>query len=87
MLQTEHFNRCIQTLDASFALLKRAKPGSVEYEVYRNATSRALSLSSKRGANSLESTSGNFRFARRGGQALLQGRAAPCRETRPAHAR
>lgn len=38
MLQTAHFKRCIQTLDASFALLKRATPGSVEYEVYRNAT-------------------------------------------------
>ena len=44
MLQTEHFNRCIQTLDASFALLKRAKPGSVEYEVYRNATIKGFEL-------------------------------------------
>ena len=44
MLQTEHFNRGVQTLDASFALLKRATPGSVEYEVYRNATIKGFEL-------------------------------------------
>ena len=44
MLQTAHFKRCIQTLDASFALLKRATPGSVEYEVYRNATIKGFEL-------------------------------------------
>ena len=44
MLQTAHFKRCIQTLDASFALLKRAAPGSVEYEVYRNATIKGFEL-------------------------------------------
>ena len=44
MLQTAHFKRCIQPLDASFALLKRATPGSVEYEVYRNATIKGFEL-------------------------------------------
>ena len=44
MLQTKHFKRCIQTLDASFALLKQAEAGSVEYEVYRNATIKGFEL-------------------------------------------
>lgn len=44
MLQTKHFKRCIQTLDASFSLLKRTEAGSVEYEVYRNATIKGFEL-------------------------------------------
>lgn len=44
MLNTEHFHRCIATLDASFAMLRHAPKGSVEYEVYRNATVKGFEL-------------------------------------------
>lgn len=44
MLQTRHFIRCIQTLEASFALLQQSTPGSVEYDVYRNATVKGFEL-------------------------------------------
>lgn len=44
MLQTRHFTRCIQTLEASFALLQQSIPGSIDYEVYRNATIKGFEL-------------------------------------------
>ena len=62
MLQTKHFKRCIQTLDASFALLKQAEAGSVEYEVYRNATIKGFELVLETGGKLLENISNSFSY-------------------------
>ena len=88
MLQTAHFKRCIQTLDASFALLKQARPGSVEYDVYRNAIIKGFELVFETGGKLLGKYLKQF-FASPAevNQALLQGCTAPCRKTWPTHAR
>nr|VFK12052.1 MAG: Nucleotidyltransferase substrate binding protein like [Candidatus Kentron sp. LPFa]VFK28502.1 MAG: Nucleotidyltransferase substrate binding protein like [Candidatus Kentron sp. LPFa] len=42
--KTENLARCIQTLRASLDMLQRADPASIEYEIYRNATSKGFEL-------------------------------------------
>ncbi|KJU83477.1 Nucleotidyltransferase substrate binding protein [Candidatus Magnetobacterium bavaricum] len=43
-LNTEHLNRCIQTLELSLESLRKSEPGSIEYEVFRNATIKGFEL-------------------------------------------
>ena len=43
-LNTEHLQRCIETLDQSFRLLNQEKPTSVAYEIFRNATIKGYEL-------------------------------------------
>lgn len=43
-LSTEHYARCIQTLEASLALLRPEAVGTVGYEVYRNAVVKGFEL-------------------------------------------
>ena len=43
-LNTDHLLRCIQTLESSLALLARAEPDSIEYEVFRNAVVKGFEL-------------------------------------------
>ncbi|MBI5447509.1 MAG: nucleotidyltransferase substrate binding protein [Gammaproteobacteria bacterium] len=43
-LNTEHFLRCIKTLEFSIEKLNAAKPDSVDYEVFRNATIKGFEL-------------------------------------------
>lgn len=43
-LNTEHFARCIETLENSLAFLRGVQEGSVEYEVYRNAVVKGFEL-------------------------------------------
>lgn len=43
-IQTEHLQRCIDTLQRAIAMLKKADPDSIEYEVYRNATVKGFEL-------------------------------------------
>lgn len=43
-LNTDHLLRCIQTLESSLAMLQRAKAGSIEYEVFRNAVVKGFEL-------------------------------------------
>lgn len=43
-LSTEHFSSSIDTLDLSLKYLQKAKPESVEYEVFRNAVSKGFEL-------------------------------------------
>lgn len=43
-LNTDHLLRCIQTLESSLAMLQRAQPDSVEYEVFRNAVVKGFEL-------------------------------------------
>ena len=43
-LNTDHPLRCIHTLESSLALLKTAKPDSIDYEVFRNAEVKGFEL-------------------------------------------
>lgn len=43
-LNTEHLQRCIQTLQASLVHLRAASPASIEYEIYRNAVVKGFEL-------------------------------------------
>ncbi|MBU1665176.1 MAG: hypothetical protein KKG92_07225 [Gammaproteobacteria bacterium] len=42
-LNVNHLRHCIETLDYSLTLYQQAPAGDIRQEVYRNATSRALS--------------------------------------------
>ena len=42
--QTDHFTRQIQTLESSLTLLRSAKAGSIDYEIYRNAVVKGFEL-------------------------------------------
>jgi hypothetical protein len=44
MLNTEHYARCIQTLETSLILLERAAPESIDYEIFRNAVVKGFEL-------------------------------------------
>lgn len=43
-LNTDHFTRCITTLEASLALLRGADPQSIDYEIFRNAVVKGFEL-------------------------------------------
>jgi len=43
-INTEHLNRCIQTLEKSLDALGKSEAGSIEYEVFRNATVKGFEL-------------------------------------------
>jgi len=43
-LNTDHLKRCIETLKQSLALLTQKTPGSLEYEIFRNATVKGYEL-------------------------------------------
>lgn len=43
-LSTQHLNRCIETLEHSYAMLKQNPKGSIAYEVARNATIKGFEL-------------------------------------------
>jgi len=43
-LNTDHLLRCICTLESSLALLKKAEPDSIDYEVFRNAVVKGFEL-------------------------------------------
>lgn len=43
-LNTDHLETCINTLESSFSRLQEAKPDSVDYEVFRNATIKGFEL-------------------------------------------
>jgi hypothetical protein len=43
-LRTEHFARCLQTLEKSLEQLKRAPVESIDYEIYRNAVVKGFEL-------------------------------------------
>jgi len=44
ILNTDHLQRCIDTLKQSIKLLTQKSPGSMEYEIYRNATVKGYEL-------------------------------------------
>lgn len=43
-IQTEHLQRCIDTLESALGFLKAADPETIEYEVYRNAAIKGFEL-------------------------------------------
>lgn len=43
-LNTEHLNRCIETLEGSLEMLNQSDQGSTEYEIYRNAAVKGFEL-------------------------------------------
>lgn len=43
-LNTDTFERCVETLEASLARLQEAPAGSVDYEVFRNAVVKGFEL-------------------------------------------
>jgi nucleotidyltransferase substrate binding protein (TIGR01987 family) len=43
-INTDHYARCIRTLDTSLIQLNKAEPESIEYEVFRNAVVKGLEL-------------------------------------------
>jgi hypothetical protein len=43
-INTEHLQRCIRTLESSIEALSKSEPGSIEYEVFRNATVKGFEL-------------------------------------------
>ena len=44
-LNTDHLQRCIETLKQSLVLLNKNKPESLEYEIFRNAIVKGFELS------------------------------------------
>ena len=43
-LRTEHLSRCIETLEKSLVQLQRVPAGSIDYEIFRNATVKGYEL-------------------------------------------
>lgn len=43
-LQTDHLDRCVQTLESALQKLRAAEPGSIDYEIYRNAVIKGFEL-------------------------------------------
>ncbi len=43
-IQTEHYNRCIETLESSLGRLMQAAPESLDYEIFRNAVVKGFEL-------------------------------------------
>jgi nucleotidyltransferase substrate binding protein (TIGR01987 family) len=43
-INIEHLNRCILTLERSLDALRKSETGSIEYEVFRNATVKGFEL-------------------------------------------
>ncbi len=44
LLDITHMERCIQTLENSMKMLKQREMGSIEYEIFRNATVKGFEL-------------------------------------------
>ncbi len=43
-LRTDNLSRCIETLESSLAKLRQAPAGSIDYEIFRNATVKGFEL-------------------------------------------
>ena len=43
-LNTDHLERCIETLDASLVSMQKTTSGTVEYEIFRNAVIKGFEL-------------------------------------------
>ena len=52
-LNTDHFERCIKTLESSLLLLNGAESESIDYEIYRNAVVKGFELTLETGGKLL----------------------------------
>ncbi|QWV93850.1 nucleotidyltransferase substrate binding protein [Geomonas oryzisoli] len=52
-LNTDHFARCIRTLESSLTLLAASDPDSIDYEIYRNAVVKGFELTLETGGKLL----------------------------------
>jgi len=53
LLNTDHFARCIQTLELSCLQLAKADPESIEFEIFRNAVVKGFELTLETGGKLL----------------------------------
>ena len=44
MLNTEYLTKCIETLEKSYACIKTAQEGSIDYEMYRNSLVKSFEI-------------------------------------------
>lgn len=44
MIQTDHLQRCVDTLESALMFLKATAPETIDYEVYRNAAIKGFEL-------------------------------------------
>lgn len=44
MINTEYLERCIETLEKSYSMIKTAQEGSIEYEMYRNSLVKGFEM-------------------------------------------
>lgn len=80
-------NAVSQTVDAPFALLKQATPGSVEYDVYRNAIIKGSELVLETGGKLLGKSSNRFSLLLLRWTGSTSRMYTPYRQAWPAHAR
>ena len=43
-INTEYLERCIETLEKSYELIKKSEEGSIDYEIYRNALVKGFEI-------------------------------------------
>ena len=43
-INTEYLERCIETLEKSYELIKKSEEGSIDYEMYRNALVKGFEI-------------------------------------------
>lgn len=44
MINTEYLERCIETLEKSYTMIKTAEEGSIDYEMYRNSLVKSFEM-------------------------------------------
>lgn len=44
MISTEHLQKCMETLEKSYDLIKKSEEGSVDYEMYRNSLVKSFEM-------------------------------------------
>ncbi len=45
MISTEHLQKCIETLEKSYDLIRKSDEGSIDYEMYRNSLVKSFEIS------------------------------------------
>lgn len=43
-ISTEHLQKCIETLEKSYSLIKKTEEGSIDYEMYRNSLVKSFEV-------------------------------------------
>lgn len=53
-INTDHFEKCIKTLETSLVFLEKAESDSIEYEMYRNSLVKGFELTLEQGGKLLK---------------------------------